>query len=64
MGKKFQSPNYIYYIHEEIKGRDFSDILKEMGLITNEDAQFYTANIILILEYFWKKSIVSRDIKP
>jgi len=35
-----------------------------MGLISNGHAQFYTASIILILEYFWKKAIACRDIKP
>lgn len=49
MGKKFQSHNYIYYLHEQVKGRDLYDILKTIGLLSTEDSQFYTASIILIL---------------
>jgi cGMP-dependent protein kinase len=34
MGRRFQSPNYIYYLDECVKGRDLYDILKEIGLLS------------------------------
>ena len=34
MGKKFQSPNYLYYLFEHIRGKDFYDILKSIGLLS------------------------------
>lgn len=49
MGRKFQSYNYIYYINESVKGGDLYEILKNIGLLSTEDSQFYTATIILIL---------------
>lgn len=64
MGQKFQSPNFIYYLQQYVKGKDFYDILKTIGLLSTEDSQFYTATIILILEYFAEKGIICRDVKP
>lgn len=39
-------------------------VLKNIGLLSTEDSQFYTATIILILQYFAEKGIICRDIKP
>lgn len=47
-----------------MRGEDLYDILKTIGLLSTEDSQFYTASIILILEYFAEKSVICRDIKP
>jgi len=38
--------------------------MRNIGLLSTEDSQFYSASIILILEYFNDNQIVSRDIKP
>ena len=63
-GRRLQSANYAYYFNEFIKGEDFYEVLKGIGLLSTEDSQFYTASIILILEYFAEKGIICRDIKP
>jgi cGMP-dependent protein kinase 1 len=34
MGRKFQSPNYLYYLQEYVRGRDLYDILKSIGLLS------------------------------
>ncbi len=38
--------------------------MRNIGLLSTEDSQFYAGSIILILEYFNDNQIVSRDIKP
>ena len=38
--------------------------MKKIGLLSTEDSQFYSASIILILEYLHDNYIVCRDIKP
>jgi cGMP-dependent protein kinase len=38
--------------------------MRKIGLLSTEDSQFYTASIILILEYLHDNYIVCRDIKP
>ena len=35
-----------------------------MGLLGSEDAQFYIASIVLILDYLCQEGIYLRDIKP
>lgn len=51
-GKKFQSKHHLVYLTEYVKGEEFYEVLKKLGLLSTSDAQFYTATIILILEYF------------
>jgi serine/threonine protein kinase len=38
--------------------------MEDIGLFSSRDCQFYAASIILILEYFYEKSIIARDLKP
>lgn len=38
--------------------------MKKIGLLSTVDSQFYTASIILILEYLHDNYVVCRDIKP
>lgn len=38
--------------------------MRNIGLFSTEDSQFYAASIILLLEHFNDHQIVSRDIKP
>lgn len=43
---------------------EFFEVLKEIGLLSTFDCQFYVANIILILEYLHSNYIMVRDVKP
>ena len=49
---------------ELVRGQDLYEVLKTIGLLSTEDSQFYTATIVLILEYLAEKGVVCRDIKP
>lgn len=40
------------------------DVIREIGLLSTIDCQFYAATMITILEYFLKEEIVIRDLKP
>lgn len=40
------------------------DTIRELGLLTNEDSQFYAACILLILEHLHDREIIYRDLKP
>ena len=64
MANTYQTENYLYYLSEFVCGQDFYDVMRNIGLLSTEDSQFYGATIILILEYFHDNQIVSRDIKP
>jgi cGMP-dependent protein kinase len=51
-------------ISEYIEGQSLYDVIREIGLLSTTDCQFYVACIITILEYFMKEEIVIRDLKP
>jgi cGMP-dependent protein kinase 1 len=64
MARTFQTDKTLYYLSEYVCGEDFYEVMRNIGLLSTEDSQFYSASIILILEYFNDNQIVSRDIKP
>lgn len=64
MGKTFQSENYLFYLSQYVCGQDFYEVIRNIGLLSTQDSQFYAATIILLLEYFNDNQIVNRDIKP
>jgi cGMP-dependent protein kinase len=47
-----------------IEGKDFFDILREIGLFSQQIAAFYIACLILAVEHLHSKNIVYRDLKP
>jgi cGMP-dependent protein kinase len=64
MVKTFKDQDMLMYLLEYIEGVDLFEVLKEIGLLSTFDCQFYIANIILILEYLHSNYIMARDIKP
>lgn len=40
------------------------DVIREIGLLSTKDCQFYVASMILLLEYLQYKEVVLRDLKP
>ncbi len=54
----------IFFLLEYVIGEDLYSVIREIGLLNTYDAQFYTANMILILEYLHSNKIVLRDVKP
>ena len=47
-----------------IEGQTLYDVIREIGLLSTTDCQFYAACMILLLEYFLSQEIVVRDLKP
>ena len=40
------------------------DVIREMGILSKSDCQFYVATMILSLEYLHKRGLIYRDLKP
>lgn len=54
----------MYTLVEFVKGEELYEVIREIGLLSTEDAQFYTACMVLIMEYLSEQGIYLRDLKP
>ena len=62
--KTFKDQLRIYYLLEYVKGKDLFDVRSELGQISEEQARFYAASLIVTLEYLHDRNIIHRDVKP
>jgi hypothetical protein len=59
----FQTPAKLYYVLEFLSGGDLLHLVQKRHTIPEEEAQFYTAEILLGLWYLHGKGILYRDLK-
>jgi len=64
MVKYLKNENYIFFIEEYINGKELWEVIRDIGLLTKEQTQFYSASILCAIDYLHKKKIIYRDIKP
>ena len=62
--RSFKDQNNIFFLLQYIQGHELFDVIRELGLLSTSDTQFYIGTIILCLEYFHNNKIVYRDLKP
>lgn len=60
----FQTPDCLYIIVDYINGGDLFFHIKRKGHLSEKEAKFYGAQIILGLEYIHSKNVIYRDLKP
>ena len=60
----FQEDDYLYLVMEYLPGGDFMNLLIKKDILTEDEARFYTAELILSIESIHKLDCIHRDIKP
>ena len=60
----FQEDDYLYLVMEFCQGGDFMNLLIKRDILTEDEARFYTAELILAVESIHKLDCIHRDIKP
>ena len=60
----FQEDDFLYLVMEFLPGGDLMNLLIKKDIFTEEEARFYTAELILAIESIHKLDCIHRDIKP
>lgn len=60
----FESSEHLFLVMEYLIGGDLSSIIQDRGRLREEEACFYTAEIVQALEHLHEHGIIHRDIKP
>jgi len=60
----FQGDDYLYLVMEFCPGGDLMNLLIEKDILTEEEAKFYLAELVLSIEAIHKLDCIHRDIKP
>jgi cGMP-dependent protein kinase 1 len=62
--KTFKDRKRVYFLLEYVHGLDLFDVIRDIGLLSDEDAKFYAGCLVIILEHLHERDIVYRDLKP
>ncbi len=62
--RTYKDEHSIYFLCEFIKGMELFDVIRDIGLLSTYDSQYYIGSLILATEYLHRNNIVYRDIKP
>ena len=62
--KTFKDDSQIYFLMEYVQGTDLFDVLREISIMDEEKSIFYSACLLIILQYLHERRILYRDLKP
>ena len=62
--KTLKDNKFIYFLMEFIKGKELFEVIRDIGLLNKLETQFYSGSLLLVIDYFYERKVVYRDIKP
>lgn len=62
--KTFKDEKRVYFLQEYVRGIDMFDVLKQKNALSDEEAKFYIACLIEILEHLHDRQVIHRDVNP
>ncbi len=60
----FQDDKYLYLVMEYLAGGDLMTLLMKKDILTEEEAKFYIAELVLSVDSIHKMNYIHRDLKP
>lgn len=60
----FQDPDNLYLVMEYLPGGDLMNLLIKKDIFTHEEAQFFTAEMLMALDTVHQMKYIHRDLKP
>jgi cGMP-dependent protein kinase len=62
--RTYKDEQRVYFLTEYVNGADLFDVIRDIGLLNNDEARFYTACMLNIIMYLHEREIMYRDLKP
>ena len=62
--KTLKDEKNIYYLMDYLKGKELFDVIRDIGILNKNEAQFYIGSIMLAVQYLHERKFLFRDIKP
>ena len=62
--KCLEDKKNIYFLMEYLKGKELFDVIRDIGLLSKEQTNFFIASMLIAIDYLHARKVIYRDLKP